>query len=92
MVCRWTGIDILRPQPWVLSCRCDSPHPIRQRFKLSADRPYGLSSLCLDIFDLLIIDIDMRVYIETWIDTLDILRDGGFNGLECPGNVTLDGE
>ena len=34
----------------------------------------------------------MRVYIETWIGTLDIQRNGGFSGVQCPGNMTLDGE
>ena len=34
----------------------------------------------------------MRVYIETWIGTLDIHRNGGFNGVQCPGNMTIDGE
>ena len=34
----------------------------------------------------------MRDYIETWIGTLDVHRNGGLNGFECPDNVTLDGK
>ena len=54
--------------------RCELLCHIRQSFQLRHDRLDGLSSVCFDVFDLLIIDIYMRIYIETWVGTLDVHR------------------
>ena len=72
--------------------RCELLSHIRQSFQHRLERLDGLLSLRFDVSDLTIIDLDMRVYIETWIGTLDIHRNGGFNGVQCLGNMALDGE
>ena len=65
---------------------------IPQKFELILNRLNSLLSICFDVFDLLIIDIDMRMHIEPWVGTLDVVHNGRLNRAKCPENVTLDGE